>query len=363
MADGFDYEYEEEVKEPGAQAKPGARAKPASKITILPKAEFLSGFVPPDYLIDGILQRRFIYSLTGQTGHAKTAIALRIAQLVDGGGALAGHEVARGRAAYLVGENPDDVRMRVIGDDVMLGNGGNGNIVFVPGVFDTDALLKRIEDLGALDLIVIDTSAAYFLGDDENSNPQLGEHARKLRRLIGLPGGPCGLVLCHPIKHAIGPDQLLPRGGGSFLAEMDGNLTAWKDNRVVTLHHSDKFRGPGFEPISFRLDAVEVNELRDSKGRRIPTVRAVAISDEEEAQEVDASRADDDAVLLARFNAEADVSIADLARLLGWVSPEDSPYKSRVHRALKRLEKAGLMKLDRGRWVLREKGEQAARKL
>ena len=49
---------------------------------ILPKAEFLKGFVPPDYIIDGMLQRRFIYSLTGQTGHAKTAIALVLANKV-----------------------------------------------------------------------------------------------------------------------------------------------------------------------------------------------------------------------------------------------------------------------------------------
>ena len=139
---------------------------------MLNKTEFLRGFVPPDYLIDGVLQRRYIYSLTGQTGHAKTAIALRFAQLVDCGGTLDGHEVTRGRVAYLVGENPDDVRIRVIGDDAILGDAGNNNIIFVPGVFDTDALLRKVESLGELDLIIIDTSAAYFLGDDENSNPQ-----------------------------------------------------------------------------------------------------------------------------------------------------------------------------------------------
>src|SRR6476646_7069208 len=49
---------------------------------VLSKADFLKGFIPPDYLVDGVLQRRFIYSLTGQTGHAKTAIALLIARLV-----------------------------------------------------------------------------------------------------------------------------------------------------------------------------------------------------------------------------------------------------------------------------------------
>ena len=233
----------------------------ASKLPILNKADFLRGFIPPDYAIEGVLQRRFIYSLTGQTGHAKTAIALRIAKLMGARapGDLAGHPVERGRVAYLVGENPDDVRMRVIGDDAILGDGGDDDIIFIPGVFDTDALLQQVEALGVLTLVIVDTSAAYFLGDEENSNAEMGEHARKLRRLIELPGGPCVLVLCHPIKHASEPAQLLPRGGGAFLAEIDGNLTAWKEeDGLITLHHSDKFRGPGFEPITFRLDRIRL---------------------------------------------------------------------------------------------------------
>ena len=66
----------------------------------LPEDDFLSRFHPPDYLIDGLLQRRFLYSMTGQTGHAKTAIALRLARLVGqkrGSRYIAGHEVEPGR--------------------------------------------------------------------------------------------------------------------------------------------------------------------------------------------------------------------------------------------------------------------------
>jgi DNA polymerase len=344
-------------------AKIGA-AKPVSgDIKILPKAEFLSGFIPPDYLVDGILQRRFIYALTGQTGHAKTAIALRLVQLVDDGGLLDGHEVSRGRAAYLVGENPDDVRMRVIADDATLGHSGTGNTIFVPGTFDTDGLLQKIESLGELDFLIVDTSAAYFLGDDENSNTELGEHARKLRRLISLPGGPCCLVLCHPIKHAAEPAQLLPRGGGSFLAEIDGNLTAWKDDKIITLHHSDKFRGPGFEPITFRLDTVVVEELKDSRGRMIPTVRAVPISDDEKAQEAQTTRRDEDMVLIARSEGGRSMSLADIADALDWRLADGRPYKSRVQRALSRLKIAGLMKPHRGEWIFTEKGEKAVEEL
>ncbi len=46
---------------------------------IQPSGGFVSGFVPPDYLIDGWLQRRFVYSITEMTGHGKTTVMLYIA--------------------------------------------------------------------------------------------------------------------------------------------------------------------------------------------------------------------------------------------------------------------------------------------
>jgi hypothetical protein len=46
---------------------------------ILTLPEFLAGYIPPDYLIDGLMQRHFFYALTGMTSAGKTAVALLIA--------------------------------------------------------------------------------------------------------------------------------------------------------------------------------------------------------------------------------------------------------------------------------------------
>jgi hypothetical protein len=78
-------------------------------------AEFTRNFVPPDYLIDGMLQRRFCYSLTAKTGTGKTAIMLRVAAHVALGRSIGSTQVEQGRVLYLAGENPDDLRMRWIG--------------------------------------------------------------------------------------------------------------------------------------------------------------------------------------------------------------------------------------------------------
>ena len=48
---------------------------PQTKLIVSSK-QFIANFVPPDYLIEGLLQRRFIYSFTGLTGAGKTAIGL-----------------------------------------------------------------------------------------------------------------------------------------------------------------------------------------------------------------------------------------------------------------------------------------------
>jgi hypothetical protein len=114
----------------------------------------------------------------------------------------------------------------------------NIDVHFVPGRFKITDLIAKIrtemEALGGCALLIIDTSAAYFDGDDENDNVQLGQHASNMRELR-IPGGPCTLINCHPPKNA-SDDNLLPRGGGAFLAEVDGNLTAVKNATTIKMH-------------------------------------------------------------------------------------------------------------------------------
>src|SRR5262249_19020018 len=87
---------------------------PAAPKLIVSSAEFVAGFVPPDYLIDGFMQRRYVYSFTGPTGSGKTAIALRVALHIAFGLKIGLMEVERVRVLYFMGENPDDGRARWI---------------------------------------------------------------------------------------------------------------------------------------------------------------------------------------------------------------------------------------------------------
>src|SRR5262249_6667315 len=123
----------------------------------------------------------------------------------------------------------------------------------------------EIELIGDVGLIIVDTSAAYFEGDAENDNKQHGDHARRLRGLTALPGRPCVIAACHPVKNAA-DDNLIPRGGGAFLNEVDGNLTARTTDGGVEVHTQGKFRGPDFAPLHFQLRTVTHERLKDLKG-------------------------------------------------------------------------------------------------
>jgi DNA-binding MarR family transcriptional regulator len=131
---------------------------------------------------------------------------------------------------------------------------------------------------------------------------------------------------------------------------MDGNLALWKhDDHLASLRpDANKFRGPGFEPITFKLEKITTPELVDRKGRLLPTVQAVAISEREEEQQAEEAEHDEDQ-LLEELDRDPDRSVADLARACGWLLSNGEPHKSKTDRVLTRLVADKLIKKVRGR--------------
>jgi AAA domain len=330
-----------------AASKPNGHGAPS---LIKSSAEFVADFTPPDYVLDGILQRRFCYSFTGKIGAGKTAVMLRLSAHVALGQPLGDREVEQGRVLYFAGENPTDVRMRWIALAQQMDFDVNAiGVCFIPGTFKISELREKIqkeaERLGDFTLVIVDTSAAYFEGDDENSAKQAGVHARLLRGLTDLPGGPCVMVACHPPKNA-GDDNLQPRGSGGLIAEMDGNLTARKhDDGAVEMHWQGKFRGPDFAPISFQLRTVTHERLKDTKGRLIPTVIASHLSDVAKEEMATAERSKENRLLELLVDNGA-ASQNELAILLGWSMRDGKPYKVMVARTLDALLADKLIRKD-----------------
>lgn len=327
--------------------------------------QFTDAYIPPDYVLDRILQKGYLYSLTGATGSGKTAATLRIAMHIALGLPLGDVETTQGRVLFLAGENPTDIQMRVSALVQQMGiERQAADIHFVAGSYNIARFMPDVEKwaakVGGVSLVVVDTAIAYFGGDNENDNKQMVDYAQILRSFTKLTGHPSIVVNCHPSKR--GNDNM-PRGGGAFLNEVDGNLTcrkAFGDDGVVKLHWAEKFRGPSFEPVLMELVQNE-GPLTDTRGRLMPTIVANPLSGLMANQMQKAAQVEE-WELLETCKAMPSGSYSQLAVAIGWQQADGAPYKSRVQRVLKRLAQQGYIKIeDGGRWELTKKGSEAWR--
>lgn len=329
----------------------------------------VGAFVPPSWLVDGIIQRSRLYALTSLTAHGKTAVALYLACMIHTGRMVGQLEVFQGNVLYLAGENPQDIQARMLGMCRQFGIPSLKLPYILPAAFplnddEADRLVQDIVDLGVdFALIIGDTSASFFPGDDENDNVQAGSYARRWRTLSNAPGEPAVMPLCHPIKNAA-RDNLLPRGGGAFLNELDANLTLWSPEigELTTLHWHGKIRGPDFTPLDFRLLQVPTGH-QDDKGRDVVTIVALPIAEDEAADRNRQAAANEDAVLKALYQ-HPDWSFPQIADDLGWLNPARQPERWRVARVVRSLADDKLVSQDRKRdpWVLTDKGKKALEK-
>jgi hypothetical protein len=252
---------------------------------VMTAAAFLAAARTPEFLIEPIIQRGFLYSLTARSYHGKTTLMIYLALCVATGRPFAGLPVKQGKVAYLAGENPDEFAQKLEtacafwGDDPVI----PPDLHIVPGAFDLsesrDALREKLTPFGPLALIVPDTLAAYRFDDDEDDNQGSKAIAQDMRTLCRLPGNPAVITPCHPTKNA-DRTSLLPRGGGAFLNEVDANLTLWADLDAATteLHWQGKLRGPSFKPMAFDLRNCPHPTACRSDGR--PVELAVAVPGE-----------------------------------------------------------------------------------
>jgi hypothetical protein len=296
--------------------------------------------------------------MTGSTGNGKTVVALFLAALVGTDTNLGTHETKGGRVVYFAGENPDDVRQRVIGLKEIIPAANLITIVHPNPCRDTaEEIIGRLIAKGEeIALVVIDTSTIYFAGDpkhgrNENDNAQILEHAKWMRSICKrVPGNPTVLVCCHPIKNA-GDDALIPRGGGAFLNEMDGNLACIleiEDHTLLKQH--GKYRDVKMMPLLFRHEVVKPKVLKTASGKQMHTVIAhyVGETDMPLKEDKDGAFRTECMEVLEQWDTDPRPSLADIADNLGWMMPDGSgrAYRSKVQTRVNWLRTNRLIGLE-----------------
>lgn len=335
---------------------------PENKVLLIDAAEWLSVHDRQVWLIKDIIQKNMIYAVTAATNHGKTAITTYAAACIVGRRKFAGREVTPGDVLILCGEDPSGFRARLRATMDKLGmdiEDVAGRLVILPYALPLGMYIDQIKDEaakrgGEFSLVLVDTSVAFFTGDSEDDNLQARSHAWDLRELTELPGKPAVLVNCHPTKGA-DRDNLLPRGGGAFLNEIDTNLTVWADGEMATLHWQRKKRGPDFDPIPFEFMGVSIDE-GDYKTQ---TVVAWPISDERAAEMRRARNMDEDRLMWAMQHHPTH-HFAQWASDCGW---NGEASKSKVNRVMKRLVDFKYAEKFRGHYRLTKIGEAEAQKI
>lgn len=322
-----------------------------TKFELKPFAAFAAEYEPLEYVLDGVIVRGSLYTLTARTGAGKTTLLTPTALAVATGRQdILGIDAEIGRAAYLTFENPDDFRMKLIAAAKAHGVTAADNLDVGDMRVKPEAIFKSIlRSEKEYSLIIVDTLQAAFDGDDFNDNKAILDFVSRLRKLTTLPGKPAVVIAAHPIKNAT-KDSLVPYGGGSVLNEVDGNLTLWRNDSsdITTLHWQGKFRGAEFTPMDFQITAPPCEGLLDAKGRVVkpPVVRRASESMIEGSE----ARADRevDAILRA-LRAEPEAPTRKLMDMTG-VS------KGTLDRRLAALAHDKLAQKVNSKWSLTAKG-------
>lgn len=346
----------------GTAQKRQALEKRSGGPILVDATEWLANSTPQEWVVDGLIQRGNLYACTAITNHGKTAIGLLLALSIAAGKKFAGREIAQGKVMILCGENPDGfrTRMRATMHAMGLDDGDlTGLVTVLPQALPLSNSVEQIleearQKEGDYALVLVDTSISYYSGDDEDDNLQARTHAWHLRSLAELPGHPAIVANTHPTKSA-DRDNLLPRGGGAFLNEIDTNLTVWSEGETAVLHWHRKKRGPDFDPVPFEFHGMTIEE----HGRKVPTVYAAHITDQR-ATELKKARTEADNRLLYAMLHHPDSTYAEWASSCGWNGEQ---AKSKVWRSMERLKEDKLVTKFRGSLKLTKLGEEEAKRI
>ena len=323
--------------------------------------EFAQSFKTPNYLIDRLIVQGYLYAMTGKTGSGKTAIAMPLAINVSLGQPFAGLETAQQRSIYLAAENPTDIQLRWIAlGKCMLLDLATTPIFFIRNVFKISkmksALLQEIARVGGeFGLIIVDTGPSFFEGVDANDRVGQLAHAKMFRELIDIiPGRPAVIVLCHPNKYAA-EDGLIPAGGGTFLNEIDGNLTVSKKDTTIEMHWLGKWRGIEFAPLNFLLKPVV--DLVDINGRPMSTIISEWITDQTQ-EDLEQARYAEHNEILTIISQNPKISERQLGARMRRKTGNLETDKTRARRATKEMVQRKIIRKNTAlnRWDITESG-------
>lgn len=186
---------------------------------------------PPAFMIDQTIPERSMVMLFGMWGSYKSFVAMDLALSMAAGTDWHGQHIEHARSVvYAAGEGVTDLGARMRAWEQAHGQQVTRNFTLVPDmpVFSDEQQAREfaedLEQLGGVDLLVLDTMSIAMRGLDENSTKDT-EYFRGILQAIQKRLGCSILLVHHPSKgnHESG------RGALAIEAGLDVNLKVEKD--------------------------------------------------------------------------------------------------------------------------------------
>lgn len=226
----------------------------------------------PDFLVDGLIETDCLASVFGDPGHGKSFFAIDMGLCVATGREFHGKEVKQGSVFYVAGEGHNGLGRRSRAWAKHLGESLDGAPLFAStkaaNFLDpahAEFVGTQIDGLalahGAPNLIIIDTLARNFGDGDENSTADMNAFVAAMDELHSRYPDTTVLVV-HHTGHA---EKGRSRGSMAFKAALDAEYQVAKSDDVVTVTCKKMKEGEEPEPISFKLESVELGTDRKGK--------------------------------------------------------------------------------------------------
>ena len=197
---------------------------------------------PPQWLIDGMLEKEALTMCFGSPGAGKTFAVLDMALSIAAGKDWHGKDVEQGLVLYIAGEGHAGFARRVAAWSTT----HNVDLTDVPFYKSNSAVIvndqtsseelhqelqKMASAVGKPKLIVLDTLARTMIGD-ENSSEKVGEYIKALDNVKAEYG--CTVLIVHHTGHSSSA-QSRARGSSALLGALDAEfkVAPWGDLKIL----------------------------------------------------------------------------------------------------------------------------------
>ncbi len=215
----------------------------------------------PEYLIDDILETDSLGSLFGEPSAGKSFVALSMACSVATGAAWFGHSVKKMPVIYIAGEGHNGLARRRAawqkGNDCNIDADCPLYFSTVPARMTDEEHVKSVidsvngiaENHGPPGLIVIDTLARNFGGEDENSTQAMNEFVTGCDSLRSTYNAT--VLVVHHSGHA---DKGRGRGSSVFRGALDIEYAIVQEMNVIRQSNTKLKDGAKPDDLFFRLN-------------------------------------------------------------------------------------------------------------